>query len=68
MATVRQILRYLALLLILSGFLLEILGIWAAALYPLRRRLPWSPFTIVSLGGICLVSGILCLVLTTSMN
>jgi hypothetical protein len=42
-----------------AGLLLEGVGVASAAIYPLRRRLPISPFSIQGIGCYCFCGGIL---------
>ncbi len=42
-----------------AGILIEGLGMAAVAFYPVRRRLPISPFSIMSIGGCCFLGGVL---------
>jgi hypothetical protein len=41
------------------GLLIEGIGVTAMTFYPVRRRLRMSPFSIVSIGGLCFCGGIL---------
>jgi len=41
----------------IGGFLLEALGVAAAAFYPVRRRVAFSPFSLISLGGCAFFAG-----------
>jgi hypothetical protein len=41
------------------GLLIEAIGTAAAAFYPIRRRLPISPFSLVGIGGCCFFGGLL---------
>jgi len=42
-----------------AGVLIESIGVLSLAFYSVRRRLPISPFSMISIGGGCFFGGIL---------
>lgn len=45
----------------IGGILIEGLAVSAMSFYPVRRSLPWSPFSLVGLGFFCFLGGSLLL-------
>jgi hypothetical protein len=61
-----QILKAIGVSVTILGMLTEFVGTGALVSYRLRRRLRWSPFTIISVGGVCFVGGLLCYACATA--
>ena len=62
-----QILRTIGISVTIFGMLTEFVGTGTLVSYRLRRRLRWSPFSIISVGGVCFVGGLLCYAFATAL-
>lgn len=60
-----SILGYVGFIISVLGFLIEGLAVFAMVSYPVRRRLPWSPFSFLTVGFVCFIGG---MVLFAAMN
>lgn len=50
-------LGYVGFLISVLGILIEGLAVCAMVSHPLRRRLPWSPYSILAVGFACFIGG-----------
>lgn len=57
-----DLLKNVAMIICITGMLIDLVGMASLAFYWLRKRLAWHPFNIISFGGVLFFTGVLLLI------